>query len=247
VNNLKAIVLKAEKRNEHDYLLVCLTEELGKIYVLAPRGAIKNNPLKSYCQVLCNGLINVRKCKYSDNLYYLNQAEILNNYKLIKQNELKLASAGYLTNTIADLVDITEKDNFSFYLLTGFLNALNLLKTDNEINFLHCYILIKVIEHHGIACNPKYCGNCGDKLFNKNIYLCADKGLFLCDKCKTSNSKLIQNDFSTIWSNLANINLAQNKWFDIPKNFIVDLEYYLKILIGKEQNGATYLKLIRGY
>jgi DNA repair protein RecO (recombination protein O) len=190
--------------------------------------------------------VSARKSKNTGSLYYINQVEVLNSYRSVKQHELKLASASYITNIIADMLDISQPDSTSYYLLSGYLDALNLLEGDNNINFLHSVILIRIIEHHGIGEKPELCGSCSAYLTEK-YYLNKDRGLFLCKNCKTSNSVLLSQNFHMLWCRLLNFNLSEDEFFDLPKSFIRDLEFYFKILIGKEISGSRYLKMIRGY
>jgi len=183
---------------------------------------------------------SARKVTNTDCLYYLYQGNQTDAYKGIRSSQLKLAYTVYFLNLVASLIDYCEVDRRVYDFTEQYLMLADIVD-ESGIDLYTTAMSLRLLTILGLGAIPKWCFNC-DKEHQSLIYI-TEKGLSLC-KCCIDNKKHVRISRDR-WVKLAEEDLMELKSFDIERNEILAVEFYIKGIVGREIKGYKYLKLIR--
>ncbi|WLD92116.1 DNA repair protein RecO [Alkalihalobacillus sp. AL-G] len=172
----EAIVIRTSDYGESNKVLTVYTRDFGKLGVMA-RGAKKTKSrLSSVAQLFTHAHLLIQK---GSGLGSLNQGEIINTYRAIKQDLFKTAYAAY----IVELLDKSTEENKSSPALFQFLNlSLTYLDEGIDPDVIRAIFEMKMLRISGVGPSVDRCANCGrqEGAFSFSIA----EGGFLCEQCR---------------------------------------------------------------
>ena len=243
LNKIDAIVLRAVNYQEDHVLLVCLTENLGKIIVVASHARNLKSRLRSFSQAVVHGTIAVQAPRSGSNYYVLQQAQILDSFAAIKSDPYKLGSAGYIVSMIDQMIVGEQADPITYHLLAGFLKALANLTTDQQVTYLHAAIILRVLRAAGYNVYPQNCYHCNEPL--QDQWHVGPHGNMYCQEC-LPHGKAIGRQIIRQWQLLLQ-ELNGGEWPIIDLDVVMAIERFAVSLLEFEPTGQKYLDLIRNY
>ncbi|MDD3923513.1 MAG: DNA repair protein RecO [Erysipelotrichaceae bacterium] len=173
----RGIILKQADFKDNDYLLTILTDHFGMIKMIA-RGAKKATSKNSYaCSALILSDISF-DLKGKDTLNTLKSISVVKSYKHLKNDLIKIAIAGLMSDIIIELCRDTNGEEIR--LFTYYSKCLEILDNDdNDLLVLNLF-LTNSLKVMGIDPQVDSCCVCGSKKI-KTISL--EHGGFVCGKC----------------------------------------------------------------
>ncbi len=147
-----AIVLKKETINESDGRIILYTELMGKTEIIAK--GLKKILAKFNSHLELLNLVEITFI--AANNKHLTSVLTLNNFSNIRYNPLALKNALKMLNFFNEAIIESEKDEFLWRTLLGYLKNLNLINkiaSQNQelfINLLNTDFLIKLIQSLGL-------------------------------------------------------------------------------------------------
>ena len=171
---VKGLVISENASGEADKYITVLTEDEGKVTLLA-RGAKK--PKSKF--MAAAGLLNYGTFHYfkGNGFNSLNSADITESFSGIKTDYEKLAYASFILEAADKTAygDTAELLRLTLYALTA------LDKTQIQPTIINCAFKIKLLGIMGFLNTEDECVNCGEENIS---FFSADEGGFLCDNCR---------------------------------------------------------------
>ncbi|MCL2547605.1 MAG: DNA repair protein RecO [Symbiobacteriaceae bacterium] len=189
--NTQAIVLTSTNYGEADRILTLLTYERGRVRVIARGARRPRNRFTAMAQPLNH--IDVQLAG-SGNLETLNQGQMINSYRSLKEDLNRLACASYLLE-LFDKATEGASDVAEVYIML--LTALELLQYC-EVHSLVCMATeMKLLAAIGFRPQLEYCIYCQEMLDNKKpLHYNIAEGGFTCDHCASPSQGIYCNTFS---------------------------------------------------
>lgn len=176
LEKLEGIIIRTQDYGETHKIVTIFTKELGKIAVIA-RGAKKpKSRMSALAQLFIHGQFLIQLGK---GLGVLQQGEIIQSHRLIRQDIIQAAYASYLTELTDKLMD-DKKPNH--YIYQQFSLALKSLSEDKDPLVMTMMYEMKLYKISGIAPIVSHCYHCGseDSLLGFSI---KEAGV-ICARCK---------------------------------------------------------------
>ncbi len=183
IEKVEGIVLKERSYSETSKILDVYTKEYGIIGILSKGCKRMKSPLRSTSSKLTYGYFHIHYKK--DKLSTLTEVDIINSFKNIKSDIVKISYASYLLE-LAYNVENNISDIEIYNLLISALE-----KIEEGLNpLVLTYILeLKYLNYLGIMPVIDGCAICG----NSNIVtLSSTKGGFVCKNC-LNGEELVSN------------------------------------------------------
>jgi DNA repair protein RecO len=147
-----AIVLKKETINEYDGKIILYTELMGKTEIIAK--GLKKILAKFNSHLELLNLVEITFIAVNNK--HLTSVLTLNNFSNIRHNPLALKNALKMLNFFNEAIIESEKDDFLWRALVGYLKNLNLINKitpQNQelfIDLINTDFLIKLIQSLGL-------------------------------------------------------------------------------------------------
>ena len=139
------VVLRTKNRNEADRLLTVLSPDLGRILVLSRGSRKPKSRFLAFSQLFSYGELILQPFQ---EIYILNQADVLNTYFDIRNDMDRLSCATYITN-LTEEVSTTGESNIPLFTLL--LQGLTYLTYDDgkplDIALTYELMLLKVLGY----------------------------------------------------------------------------------------------------
>lgn len=239
---IRGLILKETNFGEADKILTVLTENNGKISILAKNIRKVKGRFGAGATFLCFSEFEISPSK--SELYYLKRATPINNFFKLSESIEKLALATYM----GQLASMAVPDEYStdsntlslllntFYVLENFNRNLHLIKSIFEL---------RLMAEEGFAPQITECEKCGETsppfMFNlregtvtcKN---CNGDGIFLSDALYQAMVYIINSDVKKLYG------------FELGEENIKVLadvsERYILLCMGREIPSLEYLKAV---
>ncbi len=180
---LSAIVIKAVKSGENDKMLTLLSQEEGKVTVLAKGLMSLKHKSKSACAPLCYSSFVLKKVK--DGFYTLISAELNESFRTLSEDVVLLSYGAYFASLAEMCVQSGVGANEEVRLL---LNTLYVLcKRPDEGALIKAVFEFKIMELCGIVPEFEYECPCGDD----GTFFCISDGEVRCVAHKTADSIVV--------------------------------------------------------
>ena len=174
---LNAIVIKAAKSGENDKMLTLLSQEEGKVTVLAKGLMSLKHKSKSACAPLCYSSFVLKKVK--DGFYTLISAELTESFRTLSEDVVLLSYGAYFASLAEMCVQSGMSATEEVRLL---LNTLYVLcKRPDEGALIKAVFEFKIMELCGIVPEFEYECPCGDE----GAFFCISDGEIRCHAHKT--------------------------------------------------------------
>ncbi|MDM5199753.1 DNA repair protein RecO [Fictibacillus enclensis] len=175
LQKVEGIVIRKVDYGETNVILTLFTREKGKIGVMA-RGAKKHKSrLSSVAQLFTYGHFVYQQGR---GLGTLNQGEIIDSFRGIKEDLFKTAYCAYM---IEFLDKVTEEQNPQPYLFEHLWQSLHQLDEGTDPEVITFIFEMKMLRQAGIGPQVDHCSNCGrtEGEFSFSIR----EGGLLCERC----------------------------------------------------------------
>ncbi|MEG1310101.1 MAG: DNA repair protein RecO [Bacilli bacterium] len=170
------IVLTEVNYGETSKIINILTEHHGVIGVYAKGARTLKSKFRTTSSKLTYGQFFIKYNK--EKMSYLNDVTVINNFKNIMKDIIKIGYANYLL----DLTNQVIKEGITDYILPNLLSALKKIDNGMDPKIITSIIEIKYLENLGVMPILDSCVSCGTKT---NIATISSyKGGFLCNDCK---------------------------------------------------------------
>lgn len=233
----KGIIISETNYSETSKILNVLTEDYGKIGIMAKGARSMKSPLRSVSQKLVYGEFNLNyKEKGLSNLLEVN---VLNSFKNIITNFKAATYSFYLLDLVNQILNddslLHDKNKDIFKLL-----EISLIKINEGLNpeLIVNIVELQLLKYLGVSLELNKCINCGNKDNIKTINL--ELGGMLCENCLKENSllnpktvKLIRLMYYVDLNKLDNIKIED-------KSIIKEISTFIKEYYGKYT--GIYLK-----
>ncbi len=177
---LNAIVIKAAKSGENDKMLTLLSQEEGKVTVLAKGLMSLKHKSKSACAPLCYSSFVLKKVK--DGFYTLISAELSESFRPLSEDVVLLSYGAYFASLAGMCVQTGVAASEEVRLL---LNTLYVLcKRPDEAPLIKAVFEFKIMELCGIVPEFDYECPCG----NEGKYFSVSEGEVRCAEHKTPDA-----------------------------------------------------------
>lgn len=188
LTKIKGIVIKETPYKDNDKIVTILSDELGKISVIAKGARKTNNPNLASSQYLVYSEFILYK---STNYYYINASTVINMFYNLRIDFDKLQIAFDLTRL---LHMVTDENQDTANILKLFLNTLYVIENLNkDKRLVVATFKIKLFALLGFAPRLDICANCHHPLYEKqNVKVLYDyiNNSFYCSECiKTKDTK----------------------------------------------------------
>ena len=237
---LNAIVVKAAKSGENDKMLTLLSQEEGKVTVLAKGVMSLKHKSKSACAPLCYSSFVLKKVK--DGFYTLISAEFIESFRTLSEDVVLLSYGAYFSSLAGMCVQSGVPASEEVRLL---LNTLYVLcKRPDEGSLIKAVFEFKIMELCGIVPEFEYECPCGDD----GTFFCISDGEVRCTAHKTEDSIPIQKAQIQLAKYITESSLKDALFAVCAKEVSVSLslvtEPFLQYHLGDLPNSLDYLHAI---
>jgi len=161
VESCKAIVLKAMEFKDSSYIATLLTAESGRVDCIAKGCRRPKSRFASSIQPL-NLIDTVYHQRSSRSLQTLAEAQLVREFRKIKNDTERFAYASYCAQLIGSLVQVDEPSADMFNLLLRALDEIDSLRGD--IRLLSAAVALRAVRTAGFGLQLGLCVRCGKPL-----------------------------------------------------------------------------------
>ena len=172
----EAIVLKHFAFGEADYLLTLYTPNGGKLRAVAKGARRVKSKLGGHLEPLMRTSLLITR---GQNLDTINQAEVLDGYRAVREDLDRLSQAIYMMELV-DAITPEEQPNYPIYRLL--LDTMRSL-TGDASPLLLPYFQLRLLGHSGFMPELYQCVECQETLAPGQHRFIPDRGGSLCDSC----------------------------------------------------------------
>ena len=240
----QGVITKETKFGETSKIITLITKDFGKISAIANNVRGAKSHLLSGLSLFTYSDIVLYEGKGKDSLFRINEINVIESFKGIRESIDKMAYASYFSEIINKAVNENNPEN---ELLGLFLNSLYMLNSDlADFRILKTAYEIKIAQISGYAPSFSECGKCGLK--EKLLYVDPSEGYVCCERCGLllKKSFKINNTVRDLWSFILNNNLKQAISVTVDKEITDYLnkltEEYLSLKFETEFKTLKFLK-----
>ena len=184
LKTIEGIVLRTQDYGETHKIITIYSKELGKISAIC-RGA---NKAKSKLTSLAQPFVKANFLIYlSKGLSTVQQGEILDSFRLIREDIVKTAYAAYLVELTMLLSEDKERDLYLYNQLDFTLKWIN---EESELMVPVFMLELKLFKRGGFAPVINRCARCGNE--NDLTSFSVKEGGLLCATCFNTDDYAIQ-------------------------------------------------------
>ena len=194
ISSTQAIVLG--KRNYGDSSLICnlLSDEYGKLTIIAKGAKSIKNPLGALLQPL-NYIDCVYYYKSNRNIQTLKEASLITKFFQIEKKYSKMKYALVIVDIINQISYNEYPSDIIFRLTNKTLNFINDENSDN-VEILFIFFQLQYLIYLGYAPSVNMCTICNSKLHD--VKFDYSIGQLVCNKCSNSGMELNNKDIQII-------------------------------------------------
>ncbi|MBQ3022160.1 MAG: DNA repair protein RecO [Clostridia bacterium] len=237
---LSAIVIKATKSGENDKMLTLISQEEGKVTVLAKGLMSLKHKSKSACAPLCYSSFVLKKVK--DGFYTLISAELIESFRTLSEDVVLLSYGAYFSSLAGMCVQSGVGADEEVRLL---LNTLYVLcKRPDEAALIKTVFEFKIMELCGIVPEFEYECPCG----KEGSFFSVSEGEVRCSEHKTPEAIPIHKAQIQLAKYLTESTLKDALFCSCDKRVSFSLssvtEPFLQYHLGNLPNSLDYLHSI---
>ncbi len=237
---LNAIVIKAAKSGENDKMLTLLSQEEGKVTVLAKGLMSLKHKSKSACAPLCYSSFVLKKVK--DGFYTLISAELNESFRPLSEDVVLLSYGAYFASIAEMCVQSGVSADEEVRLL---LNTLYVLcKRPDDAPLIKAVFEFKIMELCGIVPEFEYECPCG----NEGGFFSVSEGEVRCAEHKTPDAIQIGKAHIQLAKYITESSLKDALFCRFDKRVASSLssitEPFLQYHLGNLPNSLSYLHSI---
>jgi len=174
----RAVVLRVKDFGEADRLVTLLTAESGKVQALAKGVRRPKSKLAGGISIFSLGDFQLWQGKSLDGI---KQVEIIESYRLLRENIEKMAYASYVCELTDQLQGERDADSGVFSLV---IHTLAALQDYEDLDLVLGIFLLRVLSIGGYLPEINVCVSCGSVVpIGSSLVLSASGGGILCADC----------------------------------------------------------------
>lgn len=174
---VEGVVLSHREYGEADRFLNIYTRQLGKVRVLA-KGVRKVRSRKAgHLEPFTRSTLQLAKGR---DLFILTQAESIEPHLRLSGDLVLLASASYIIELV-ERFTAEEEENIPLYDLL--VDSLGRLNRGDDIDIVHRYFEMRLLDYTGFRPQLVNCINCGEEIQPQDQFFSANQGGVLCPRC----------------------------------------------------------------
>jgi DNA repair protein RecO (recombination protein O) len=177
----EAVVLRRRDLGEADRIVTLFTEQHGKLRVVAKGVRKTRSRLAGHLEPFSRAMVLLARGR---NLDIATQAELLNPFRALRQDEARIAYAGYLADLL-DALTVEAQENYAAYGLL--LNALGRLDSGVDPFVTARHFELRILGILGFRPELRRCVSCGETLEPTVNAFSAAAGGILCPDCRASD------------------------------------------------------------
>ena len=183
---IKGLVLRETQIGDYDKIMTVLTAEYGKLSVYA-RGAKRlKSPLFINTQLFAYSEMNLHK---TTNTYYLQSADLIENFYHIRDTLEGTALAGYIADVAADIAVENQDETDLLRLVLNSLHAISVNK--KPISQIKSVFELRAASIAGFMPNLVACSGCGNSNL-ETYYFDITSGVFRCEECFRADAQIFE-------------------------------------------------------
>lgn len=187
LTKIKGIVIKETSYKDNDKIITILSDELGRVSVIAKGAKKTNSPYLASSQYLVYSEFVLYK---STNYYYINSSEVINMFYSLRVDFEKLQIAFELTKLVYSVTDENQDTSQVLKLLLNTLYVIDKMNKDEKL--VSAIFKIKLLDILGFTPRLDVCNNCRKKLYEdpeEKIFYDYINNAFFCRECVLNSSK----------------------------------------------------------
>ncbi len=181
IHRTQAVVLRTRKVRETSKIVVFFTRNYGKISTIAKGSLRPKSKFGASLEILTYTSIIFYK-KENRELHTLSHSEILNPFRSVKEDFVKLAYASAAGELVERFMPAEEVNKQLFVLLVGTLGEFDIAKR-HELEVILSSYLLKMLRLVGYGPELWKCTKCRKKV-KGDAYFGVSSGGILCVSCK---------------------------------------------------------------
>lgn len=174
IKKVEGIVISEISYHETSKIINVFTKELGIIGILAKGATRPKSPYYGLTNKLTYGYFHIN---YREGLSTLIEIDIINNFKAIKKNLLKMSYSLYIT----DLVTQVYKHEQNFNIFSVYLASILKIEEDFDPVVITNIVELKMLDFLGIRPCIDKCVNCNSTI--DIVTISSYRGGYLCKNC----------------------------------------------------------------
>lgn len=187
LTKIKGIVIKETSYKDNDKIITILSDELGKVSVIAKGAKKTNSPNLASSQYLVYSEFVLYK---GTNYYYVNSSEVINMFYNLRVDFEKLQIAFELTKLVFSVTDENQDTSSVLKLLLNTLYVID--KLDKDPKLVTAIFKIKLLDILGFTPRIDVCNNCRKKTYEnveEKVFYDYINNTFYCRDCVLNSSK----------------------------------------------------------
>ncbi len=181
----EAVVLRRRDLGEADRLLTLFTQQYGKLRVVAKGSRKTKSRLAGHLEPFSRTLILLARGR---NLDIVTQADLLNPFRALRQDETRIAYAGYLADLL-DALTAEEQENHAAYDLL--LGSLDRLDAGAKPFVTARHFELRLLGILGFRPELRRCVSCEQPLEPVENAFSAAAGGILCPACQGADPRAL--------------------------------------------------------
>lgn len=219
LETFEGIIINETKYGETSKIINILTCDNKVIGCYCKGANLLKNHLRNQTNIFTHGQFIMKYNK--DKMSNLNDVTIINNYKNIKKDIIKIGYANY----ILDLINQVYKHGTSDFLFDYLKTTLN--KIDEGLNpkIITSILELKCLNNLGVAPNLDSCVNCNSK---KSIATISSYyGGFVCNNC-LKDEKIVNEKTIKLIRMFSLIDIDKIDKIDISKDIEIEIDNFIE-------------------
>ena len=175
IESIEGIIIKEKSYSETSKIIDVITKKYGIISILAKGARTLKSPLRSSSTKLTYANFNMT---YKEGkLSTLKEIDIINYYKNIKKDIIKISYASYILELVEQVIKQTKNDE----IYNNLIKALQKIEDGLNPQIITNILELKCLKYLGVMPIIDRCSICGSENI---ITLSSDAGGYLCRNCR---------------------------------------------------------------
>ena len=175
IESIKGIIIKEKSYSETSKIIDVITKEHGIISILAKGAKTLKSPLRSSSTKLTYGNFNI---VYKEGkLSTLKEIDVINYYKNIKKDIIKISYASYILELVEQVIKQTNNDD----VYDNLIASLEKIEAGLNPQIITNILELKCLKYLGVMPIIDRCAICANESI---ITISSDAGGYLCRNCR---------------------------------------------------------------
>lgn len=182
IEKVEGIIINEKDYSESSKIIDVITKEHGLISILAKGAKKLKSKLRGVTIKLTYGYFHLY---YKENkLSTLIDVDIIDPLKIIKKDLLKLGYASFICELVGQVIKQTNQEDERSEIFEKFIASILKINENFDPMVITNILELKLLSYLGVNPTIDECILCGDT--TSIVTISADKGGFLCLKCRTN-------------------------------------------------------------